>query len=139
MSQYWADRATIASLLVEQEDLKRKINSLTSHEIFHDDYCSFVPSSQLHMSERAKDARDDLTLSNKKCLDLVIAHRDSLRGEYAESYGGLFLEYALLQKQYRQALASTVVTRYHAQRLVINAGRLYYPPGPSKLVLDLAL
>ena len=137
MSQYWAARATIASLRVEQEELKRKINSLTSHRILHDDYCEFFSFSQTHASEQAKGAHEDLSLSNNKYLDLVIAHCNSLCGEYAENYYGLFLEYSVLQKQYRSVVASNVVTRYRAQRLVVKAGRLYYPP--SVLVLGFAL
>ena len=134
MSRYWATRATIANLRTEQGYLKRKINSLTSHSILHNDYCNFVPSSQAHTSEQANGAREGLSLRDKVYLDLIVAHCKSLRGEFAENYYGLFLEYALLQKRYRLALARTVVTRYYAQRLVIKAGRLYYTP--STPVLD---
>ncbi|KAF9789457.1 hypothetical protein BJ322DRAFT_1105308 [Thelephora terrestris] len=131
MSRYWATRATIANLRVEQQYLRRKINSLTSHSIVHDDYCSFIPSSQRHMSEQAASAREGLSLRGKAYLDLVMAHCNSVHGEFAENYYELFFEYALLQKLYRLALARTVVTRYHAQRLVIKAGRVYYPPSTS--------
>ena len=127
MSRYWATRATIAGLRVEQEVLRRKIDSLTSHNILHNDYCSFVPSPGCHTSELANNARKNLSLSKKMHLDLIIAHCHSLHGEFAENYYELFLEYALLQKLYRRALARSVVTRYQAQRLVITVGRLYYP------------
>lgn len=127
MSQYWAGRGKITSLQAEQEYLKRMINSLTSHSILHDDYCGFVLPSQYDKSEKVKGAREGLSLSNEKYMDLVVAHCNSLRGEYADNYYGLFLEYTVLQKLYRSAVASIAVTRYHAQRLVIKAGRLYYP------------